>query len=124
MAASSGPSSSETTPEFRMTPQIVMLTAVVVLATIMRTLDMTIANVAVPHMQGSLSASQDQITWVLTSYVVAAAVSLPLTNFLVTRFGRRRVYALSALGFTIASVLCGMAQSLEQIVFFRAVQGA
>jgi DHA2 family multidrug resistance protein len=101
-----------------------MLTAVVVLATIMQTLDMTIANVAVPHMQGSLSASQDQIMWVLTSYVVAAAVSLPLTNFLVSRFGRRRVYAVSTLSFTIASALCGMAQTLEQVVIFRAVQGA
>lgn len=93
------------------------------LATIMQGVDTTIANVALPHMQGSMSATQDQISWVLTSYIVAAAIFMPLTGFLSARLGRKRVFVWSVIGFTLTSMLCGMAQSLDQIVLFRLVQG-
>jgi DHA2 family multidrug resistance protein len=92
-------------------------------ATVMQTLDTTIANVALPHMQGSLSASQDQIAWVLTAYIVAAAIATPLTGWLVDRFGQKRVFLASVVGFTVASALCGMAGSLAQIVAARLLQG-
>lgn len=95
----------------------------VMLATIMQALDTTIANVALPHMQGSMGASQDQISWVLTSYIVAAAIFMPLTGFLSERLGRKRLFLWSVVGFTLASMLCGAAQSLEQIVLFRLLQG-
>jgi DHA2 family multidrug resistance protein len=93
------------------------------LATIMQALDTTIANVALPHMQGSLQASQDQITWVLTSYIVASAIALPLTGWLCTQWGRRKVFIISVIGFTIASALCGLATSLAGIVAARLLQG-
>jgi DHA2 family multidrug resistance protein len=93
------------------------------LATIMQGVDTTIANVALPHMQGSMSATQDQIAWVLTSYIVAAAIFMPLTGFLSARLGRKRVFVWSVIGFTLTSMLCGMAQNLDQIVFFRLLQG-
>jgi len=99
------------------------ITASVMLATIMQALDTTIANVALPHMQGSMSATQDQMSWVLTSYIVASAIFLPLTGFLTSRFGRKRIFILSVVGFTLASMLCGAAQNLEQIVLFRLLQG-
>ncbi len=99
------------------------ITVCVILATLMQALDTTIANVALPYMQGSVSASQDQIDWVLTSYIVAAAIMTPPTGFLAGRFGIRRVFLVSVAGFTIASMLCGMAQSLVQIVLFRVLQG-
>jgi len=86
------------------------------LATIMQSLDSTIANVALPHMQGSLSASQDQIAWVLTSYIVAAAIATPLTGWLVDRYGQKYVFMASTIGFTVASVLCGLSNSLAEIV--------
>lgn len=92
-------------------------------ATIMQTLDTTIANVALPHMQGSLSAAQDQITWVLTSYIVAAAIATAPTGWLALRFGRKQVFIAAVAGFTVASMLCGMAASLEQLVVFRILQG-
>lgn len=101
----------------------IMITVSVMLATIMQALDTTIANVALPHMQGSMSATQDQISWVLTSYIVAAAIFMPLTGLLSARFGRRRVFIWSVVGFTIASMLCGAAQNLNQIVLFRLLQG-
>jgi DHA2 family multidrug resistance protein len=99
------------------------ITVCVILATLMQALDTTIANVALPYMQGSVSASQDQIDWVLTSYIVAAAIMTPPTGFLAGRFGIKRLFLVSVAGFTIASMLCGMAQSLVQIVLFRIVQG-
>jgi len=86
-------------------------------------IDTTIANVALPHIQGSLSAAQDQITWVLTSYIVAAAIMTPLTGWLAGAFGIKRVFLISVIGFTVASVLCGLAENLTQIVFFRLLQG-
>jgi len=99
------------------------ITVCVILATIMQALDTTIANIALPYIQGSVSASQDQINWVLTSYIVAAAIMTPPTGFLAGRFGRKRLFLVAVAGFTAASMLCGMAQSLEQIVLFRILQG-
>lgn len=93
------------------------------LATIMQALDTTIANVALPHMQGAMGATQDQVAWVLTSYIVAAAICMPLTGFLAARIGRKRLFMWSVVGFTLASALCGAAQSLEQLVLFRLLQG-
>jgi len=95
----------------------------VVLAVIMQALDTTIANVALPYIQGSVSASYDQINWVLTSYIVAAAVMTPPSGYLANRFGRKRVLMISITGFVVASILCGLAQSLYQIVGFRLLQG-
>jgi DHA2 family multidrug resistance protein len=93
------------------------------LATLMNTLDSTIANVALPHMQGSISASQEQITWVLTSYILATAVMTPLSGWLSMKIGRKRVLLWSVVGFTIASMLCGIATSVPEIVAFRLLQG-
>jgi DHA2 family multidrug resistance protein len=100
-----------------------MITISIMLATIMQALDGTIANVALPHMQGSLSASEDQITWVLTSFIVASAIATPLTGWLCDRFGQKRIFLFSVAGFTAASVLCGIAGSLAQIVIARLLQG-
>ncbi|MBS0223133.1 MAG: DHA2 family efflux MFS transporter permease subunit [Proteobacteria bacterium] len=99
------------------------LTVVVMMATIMQALDGTIANVALPNMQGSLSATQEQVAWVITSYIVSAAIATPLAGFCAVRFGVRRILVSSVIGFTIASMLCGAAQTLEQLVLFRAMQG-
>jgi DHA2 family multidrug resistance protein len=99
------------------------ITISIMLATIMQAIDTTIANVALPHIQGSLSAAQDQITWVLTSYIVAAAIMTPLTGWLAGAFGIKRVFLISVAGFTAASVLCGLADSLAQMVLFRLLQG-
>jgi DHA2 family multidrug resistance protein len=100
-----------------------MVTISIMLATIMQALDGTIANVALPHMQGSLSASQDQITWVLTSFIVATAIATPLTGWLCDRFGQKTIFLFSVAGFTAASVLCGISGSLAQIVVARLLQG-
>ena len=94
------------------------------LAPIMQGVDTTIANVALPHMQGSLSASQDQIAWVLTSYIVAAAIMTPLTGWLAGRFGIKYVFLISVAGFTLASALCGIATSLAQLVIYRVLQAS
>ena len=102
---------------------IPMITISVMLATVMQVIDTTIANVALPHMQGGLSTTQDQIAWVLTSYIIAAAIMTPMTGWLAGRFGRKRLFLLSVVGFTIASLLCGAAQTLTQIVVFRLFQG-
>ena len=99
------------------------ITACAIIATLMQALDTTIANVALPYMQGSVSASQDQIDWVLTSYIVAAAIMTPPTGFLASRFGLKRLFLVSIAGFTVASMLCGMAQTVTQIVLFRVLQG-
>src|SRR6478752_2515589 len=81
----------------------------VMLATLMQAIDTTIANVALPEMQGSLSATQDQAAWVLTSYIVAAAIMTPVTGWLAATFGRRRLLITAVAGFTVASILCGIA---------------
>ena len=100
-----------------------MITFSIMLATIIQAIDGTIANVALPHMQGSLSAAQDQITWVLTSYIIATAIGTPLTGLLTDRFGLKQLFLVSIAGFTLASVLCGIAGSLPQIVIARILQG-
>jgi MFS transporter, DHA2 family, multidrug resistance protein len=99
------------------------ITVCVILATLMQALDTTIANVALPYIQGTVSASQDEIDWVLTSYIVAAAIMTPPTGYLAGRFGTKRLFLVSVAGFTVASALCGIAQSLVQIVLFRVLQG-
>ncbi len=99
------------------------ITISIMLATVMNSLDTTIANVALPHMQGSVSASPEQITWVLTSYIVSAAIMTPLSGWLADRIGRKRMFLISIGGFTAASMLCGVATSLPEIVLFRVLQG-
>jgi DHA2 family multidrug resistance protein len=100
-----------------------MITLSIMLATIIQAIDGTIANVALPHMQGNLSAAQDQITWVLTSYIVASGIATPLTGWVTDRFGLKRVLLASIAGFTLASVMCGIAGSLTEIVLARTLQG-
>lgn len=103
--------------------QRLMVTICVMMATIMQVLDITIANVSLPYMQGSLSATIDQVSWVLTSYVVAAAVMTAPVGWLAARFGIKKLLVTCVAGFTVASMLCGIAQSIEEIVLFRIVQG-
>ncbi len=100
-----------------------LITASAMLAMFMQTLDSTIANVALPYMQGSMSASADEITWVLTSYVIAAAIMTAPVGWMAVRFGRKRLFIISIAGFTVASMMCGAAQSLQQLVGFRLLQG-
>jgi len=100
-----------------------LITLSIMLATVMQVLDTTIANVALPSMTGDLGASQDTINWVLTSYIVAAAIMTPVTGWLSDRVGRRELFLISVVGFTVASMLCGVAWSLETMVAFRVVQG-
>ena len=109
--------------DHRLIPHRGMITVSIMLATIMQALDTTIANVALPHMQGALQSSQDQISWVLTSYIVAAAIATPLTGWLCSAFGRRRVFLFAVAGFTVASALCGMADNILEIVGARLLQG-
>jgi MFS transporter, DHA2 family, multidrug resistance protein len=102
----------------------IAITVLVMLASLMQALDTTIANVALPYMQGSVAASQDEIDWVLTSYIAAAAIMTPPTGYLAARFGVKNLFLASVAGFTAASMLCGMADSLTEIVLFRILQGA
>ncbi|MEY4838758.1 MAG: hypothetical protein RLZZ475_2617, partial [Pseudomonadota bacterium] len=95
----------------------------VMAASLLQILDTTIANVALPHMQSSLGATVDTVTWVLTSYIIASAVALPITGWLADRIGARRLFIGSVAGFILASMLCGLAQNLEEMVIFRALQG-
>ena len=92
------------------------------LVTILYAMTVTIANVSLPQMQGALSATQDQITWVVTFNIVATAVATPLTGWLVGRFGRRRLLIYAIIGFAIASLACGLADSLGALIFFRVLQ--
>ncbi len=101
----------------------VPITVALMLATLMNTLDSTIANVALPHIQGSVSAAQDEIVWVLTSYIVATAIMTPLSGWLALKIGRKQMFVWSVAGFTVASMLCGMATNLPEIVIFRLLQG-
>jgi DHA2 family multidrug resistance protein len=100
-----------------------LLTVGVMAATIMQILDSTIANVALPHMQASLSATADTITWVLTSYIVASAVAIPMTGWLADRIGSRNLFLYAVVGFVLASMLCGLATNLPEMVIFRVLQG-
>ncbi len=104
-------------------PHRILITLSVMLASIMQALDNTIANVALPHIQGSLSTTQDQMSWVLTSYIIAAAIMTPLSGWLAGQVGRRRVFLYSIVGFTLSSALCGLAQSLPEMVLARLLQG-
>ena len=110
--------------DFAAIPNRRLITVSVMLATVMYALDSTIANVALPHIQSSMAATQDQAVWVLTSYIVAAAVMYPLTGWLANAFGRREVFLVSISVFVAASALCGIATSLNQLVLFRIIQGA
>jgi DHA2 family multidrug resistance protein len=96
----------------------------VMFATFMEVLDTTVVNVSLPHIAGNLSATIDESTWVLTSYLVANAIILPMTGWLARNFGRKRLLMASVSGFTIASLLCGLAPNLPLLVFFRLIQGA
>ncbi len=104
-------------------PHRALITASAMLAMLMQTLDSTIANVALPYMQGSMSASRDEVTWVLTSYVIAAAIMTAPVGWMAVRFGRRRLFIGCIAGFTVTSMMCGAAQTLEQLVVFRLMQG-
>jgi DHA2 family multidrug resistance protein len=99
------------------------ITLGIMMAAVMSALDTTVANVALPHMQGNLSASPEQITWVLTSYIVATAVTTPITGWLSARIGLKPMLLCTVAGFTVVSVLCGMATSLPEMVIFRTLQG-
>ncbi|MEO8548297.1 MAG: DHA2 family efflux MFS transporter permease subunit [Sphingomicrobium sp.] len=103
--------------------QRTVVTIAVMMAVLLQVLDTTIANVALPHMQASLSATQDTINWVLTSYIVASAIALPIAGWLADRVGRKRLLVWSVIGFTATSVLCASAVSLSEMVIFRAAQG-
>jgi DHA2 family multidrug resistance protein len=120
MSAAAPPSPPSATPPPASRGLIVLA---VMTATIMQVIDITIVNVALPKMQGSLSATTDQITWVLTSYLVASAIFMPLTGFITDRLGQKRYLLLSIGGFVLSSALCGMATSLSEMVIFRLVQG-
>ena len=100
-----------------------LLTICTMSATIMQALDTTIANVALPYMQGSLSASLDQVNWILTSYIVAAAIMTTPIGWVSDRFGRKKLFVVCVAGFTFASFLCALAQNIEQIVVYRLLQG-
>ena len=100
-----------------------LLTIAIMAATLLQILDTTIANVALPHMQAALGATQDSITWVLTSYIIASAIAIPVTGWLADRIGARRLFLISVTTFVVASMLCGIASSLEEMVLFRLIQG-
>jgi len=100
-----------------------LIALAVMLGTVLEILDTTIVNVSLPHMQGSFSASVDEITWVVTSYLVANGIMIPLTGWISARFGRKRYFMFSVTTFVIASAMCGAAQSLDQMVVFRLIQG-
>src|ERR1700746_3707026 len=96
----------------------------VMFATFMEVLDTTLVNVSLPHIAGSLSASVDEATWALTSYLVANAIILPMTGWLANFFGRKRLLLFSVVGFTVASFFCGLAPTLPLLILFRCIQGA
>ena len=100
-----------------------LLTIAVMGASVMQILDTTIANVAIPHMQSSLGATSETVNWVLTSYIIASAVAMPITGWLADKVGRRALFLSAVIGFIIASMACGAAQNLEEMVIFRFLQG-
>src|SRR6266704_5853691 len=101
-----------------------LIAIAVMSSTFMEVLDTTVVNVSLPHIAGSLSATTDEATWTLTSYLVANAIVLPMTGWLAGRFGRKRLLLMAVTGFTVASFLCGLAPSLGFLIFFRIIQGA
>src|SRR5512141_788519 len=114
------PENNSNTPEIN--PWIVAVS--VMLGTFMEVLDTTVVNVALPHIAGSLSATVDETTWVLTSYLVSNAIILPMTGWLGNQFGRKRILLASVFGFTMASLACGLAPNLPTLIIFRVIQGA
>ena len=100
-----------------------LITAVIMLAAVLQILDTTIVTVALPHMQGQLEANSDQIGWVLTSYLISSGIFMPLTGFLTDRVGQKHYLLISIIGFVLASMLCGIAANLQEMVFFRLLQG-
>lgn len=127
-AASGNPAAAPAPPVPSDEPDVVVrnypvLVIGIMLASMIQVLDTTITIVAVPHMQSTLGASPETITWVLTSYIIATAVSMPITGWLANRVGARRLFLWSVGGFVGASMLCGIAQSLAEMVIFRALQG-
>ena len=108
---------------FRIDFRTVMSVFAIMMATILQIVDSTIVNVALPDMMGNLGATIDEITWVVTGYIVATVIVIPMTGWLQSRFGRRRYLTFSILAFTAASVLCGAATTLQELVFFRVIQG-
>ena len=128
MASQAAPAATEPLPSARDLPELrtgnyPLMIVGVMAASLLQILDTTIANVALPHMQSSLGATVDTVTWVLTSYIIASAVALPITGWLADRIGARRLFIGSVTGFILASMLCGLAQNLEEMVAFRALQG-
>src|SRR4030081_4010764 len=101
-----------------------LIAIAVMSSTFMEVLDTTVVNVSLPHIAGNLSASTDEATWTVTSYLVANAIVLPMTGWLASLFGRKNLLMLSVVGFTAASFLCGLAPTLGSLIFFRIVQGA
>src|SRR5512133_1718552 len=113
---------SEAKPQPQVNPWIVAVAVMV--ATFMEVLDTTVVNVSLPHSAGSLSSSVDEATWALTSYLVANAIILPMTGWLASVFGRKRLLMASVTGFTVSSFLCGLAPNLVMLIVFRCLQGA
>ena len=111
-------------PSHTAVPHRGILTVCAMTATLMQILDSTIANVALPYLQGSLNTTMDQVTWVLTSYVIASAIMTAPVGWMATRYGRKNLFIGSLIGFTLTSMLCGMAQSLEQMVVFRILRAS
>ncbi len=114
---------SGTEQKYEPVPHRLIIVLCTVGATLMQALDQTIANVALPYMQGSLSATYEEVTWVLTSYITAAAIMTAPVGWLAARFGRKYLFITCLIGFTLTSMLCGAAQSLDQMVTFRVLQG-
>jgi DHA2 family multidrug resistance protein len=122
-ATNKAAAAAEMTAMPRAAPNKTVIVLILMMCTIMQAIDTTIVNVALPHMEGSLGATQDQISWVLTSYIIAAAIMTPATTWLAGRLGRTRLLVIALIGFTAVSILCGLATSVSQIVLFRVLQG-
>ena len=103
--------------------RLILITLGIMAATLMQTLDSTIVNVALPTIQGNLGATQEEGAWVVTGYIISAVIVIPMTPWLQARFGRRQYYSVAIIGFTIASMLCGIAGSIQQLILFRIIQG-
>jgi len=103
--------------------RLILITLGIMAATLMQTLDSTIVNVALPTIQGNLGATQEEGAWVVTGYIISAVIVIPMTPWLQARFGRRQYYSFAIIGFTIASMLCGVAGSIQQLILYRVIQG-
>src|ERR1700694_2475553 len=103
--------------------RLILITLGIIAATLMQTLDATIVNVALPTIQGNLGATQEEGAWVVTGYIISAVIVIPMTPWLQARFGRRQYYSIAIIGFTIASMLCGIAGSIQELILFRIIQG-